>query len=117
MGVTPGFIAQRVERINDLGWVSMTTNVRTASQQKVGCKALHVIEIVHVIEGFSPGENLTAGRVNHQKVAQHLGLEGGRDVHASFAWFSGQRVVQWVQSQGALKGHAIEAVAGVEQEG
>ena len=95
----------------------MTANVRTASQQKVGCKALHVIKIMHVIEGFSTGENLTAGRVNHQKVAQHLGLEGGRDVHASLAWLSGQRVVQWVQSQGALEGHAIEAVPGVEQEG
>ena len=95
----------------------MSADVGTPGQQQIGSKALHIVKIMHVVEGFSSSENLIARRVNDLKVAEHLYLKLGGDIGASVTRFAGQRVDQGQQSKRAVERHPVKAVHRVEQEG
>ena len=75
MSVAPRLIPQSVQSIDHRRWIAMAADVGASGQQQVRSKALHVIKIVHVVQRFTPGQNLVAGRVDDVKVAEHLGLE------------------------------------------
>ena len=117
MCVGPRLIAKAVQRIDDRRRVAMSADVGATGQQQIGSEALHVVKIMHVVEGFSSGENLIARRVNDLKVAEHLNLEVGGDVGASVPRLAGQRVDQGFQSKRAVERHTVKAVHRVEQKG
>ena len=84
--VTPRLFAQPVEGIDHVGWIAVPANIGAASEQKVCRKALHIVEIMHVVQGLAACENLMAAAMHGEKVTENFGLKRSGDVHLAFPW-------------------------------
>jgi hypothetical protein len=115
--VPPWFISHAIQSVDHLGGIAVSTDIGASRKQEIRCKTLHIIEIMHAIEGFPASENLIASSVEDHHVAQDLGLQFRGNVGAPFTRFLRKGLFQRVQSERRIKRDSVIAIARMDQEG